>query len=260
METHLTVKQPQVMTKPSLKPLYSPDEMISFHKDVTELITKALVDGQDYGSVPGIQKKFLFKPGAERLCKAFGCTAHYEVIASEVNYDIETKVKTKYGENNAKGRFSYTIRCSLKTADDRVIGDGIGLASTTEKKYSYAPCDNNNTVIKMAQKRALIASVLNAFGLSDRFSQDEDTVNNEESSEKTTNDRSDSTGKKAPARKVVFDAKNQAFLDKLEKVLVERKTPPDQHLAIADWLDGKEFSKENVESAIDHFKPVEIPF
>lgn len=72
--------------------------------------------------------------------------------------------------------------------------------------------------------------------------------------------RSDTTGKKATTRKVVFDAKNQAFLDKLEKVLVERKTPPDQHIVISQWLDGKEFSKENVEAAIDHFKPVEIPF
>lgn len=242
MTTELVKHQPQALAKkPSLRPLYSPDEMIAFHKDVTELITKALVHGQDYGTVPGIAKPFLFKPGAERLCKAFGCTAHYEVIASEVNYDIENKVKTKYGENNVKGRFSYTIRCSLKANDDRTIGDGIGLASTTEKKYAYAPCDNNNTVIKMAQKRALVAAVLNAFGLSDRFTQDEDSIEDTKVSKPT----SDSTEKP-----VIFQSANQEQLDKLNVQLDKRGIPAALHLDVALALEGKPFNAKTLDSVI----------
>lgn len=256
METHLAVtgKTNLPSPKPSLRPLYSPDEMIAFHKDVTDLITKALVKGQDYGAVPGISKPFLFKPGAERLCKAFGCSAHYEIVSSEVNYDIENKVKTKFGENTAKGRFSYTIRCSLKSNENRIIGDGIGLASTTEKKYAYAPCDNNNTALKMAQKRSLVAAVLNAFGLSDRFTQDEDIA------EDPTVPRP--IAAPTEKKKIIFDEKNDAHINKLEKVLLEKAIPARDHILIAEKLHGKEFNKVNVDQIIEDVKsiPIEIPF
>lgn len=237
METHLEpIKKNNLsLTKPSLRPLYSPDEMITFHKDVTELITKTLEKGQDYGTVPGINKPFLFKPGAERLCKAFGVTALYEIISSEVNYDIEKKIKTKYGDNTVKGRFSYTVRCSLKSHEERIVGDGIGLASTTEKKYAYAPCDNNNTVIKMAQKRALVAAVLNTFGLSDRFAQDEDAVD----------------VKPQPAADVeVFSTENQVQMDKLNTQLDKRGVPAALHLEIAQALEGKPFNAKSLEAVI----------
>lgn len=225
--------------KPLLKPLYSPDEMIAFQKDVTALITKALVQGQDYGSVHGIAKPFLFKPGAERLCKAFGCIAHYDIVASEINYDIENKVKTKYGDNTVKGRFSYTIRCNLKTNEDRVIGDGIGLASTTEKKFSYAPCDNHNTVLKMAQKRALVAAVLNAFGLSDRFSQDEDTITPTKSAE--ASHVVSSSPKETPKAKG-YEPGNKTHRLFLIKTLEERQIPDTYWQDIGDKLAGRPIS------------------
>lgn len=242
MTTEIVKHQPQALAKkPSLRPMYSPDEMIEFHKDVTALITKALVKGQDYGSVPGINKDFLFKPGAERLCKAFGCTAHYDIVSSEVNYDVQDKVKTKYEEKTVKGRFSYTIRCSLKANDDRIIGDGIGLASTTEKKYSYAPCDNNNTVIKMAQKRALVAAVLNAFGLSDRFTQDEDSVEESKPSKPYSSAAEDV---------ILFSNADQTQLDKLNIQLDKRGVPSALHLDVALALEGKPFNAKSLESVI----------
>lgn len=224
--------------KPLLKPLYSPDEMIAFQKDVTALITKALVQGQDYGSVPGIAKPFLFKSGAERLCKAFGCIAHYDIVASEINYDIETKIKTKYEVKTVQGRFSYTIRCNLKTTEDRIIGDGIGLASTTEKKFSYGPCDNHNTVLKMAQKRALVGAVLNAFGLSDRFTQDEDTITTVPSKSVEATNVITSAPQETTKTKG-YEPSNSAHRLSLIKALEERQIPDSYWQTIGDKLTGR---------------------
>ena len=70
------------------------------------------------------------------------------------------------------GLYRYVIKCYIKDHSEKTIGSGIGSCSTLESKYIDRPRDMENTVLKMAQKRALVAATLNAFGLSDRFTQD----------------------------------------------------------------------------------------
>lgn len=53
--------------------------------------------------------------------------------------------------------------------------------------------------------------------------------------------------------KLIFDAKNSAHIDKLEKVLLERDIPPQFHLPISDAFHGKEFSKESLQTVIESF-------
>ena len=143
-----------------------------------------------------------------------------------------------------------------------VVGSASAICSRDEKSWKDRPA---YAVRSMAITRATgkayrlaFSWIMNMAGYQSTPAE-EMPIEDQTIEAKPGSPRSDTTGKKT-SRKVIFDAKNQAFLDKLEKVLVERKTPPDQHLVIAEWLDGKEFSKENVEAAIDHFKPVEIPF
>jgi len=171
-----------------IRPVATPSDLIGYHKEVAKLITESLEEGVDYGRVPGTDKPTLLKPGAERLALAFGAHPEYRLVASEIEHDRQvfyTKRKKRWfngprgrqfdwEEENGEsfGLYRYVYECSLVRADGRVLGTGHGVCSTMESKYVDRPRDCENTALKMAQKRAMVAAVLNAFGLSNRFTQD----------------------------------------------------------------------------------------
>ena len=174
-----------------MRPTVTPAAMIEAHKEISELITKALESGKDYGTIPGAgDKPTLLKPGAERLAAAFGTLPRYSIVAQDIDHDrvVPWAKRKKVWHNKFKGDksfdwqqengeslglYRYVIRCELVRRDEgTIVGDGLGSCSTMESKYVDRPRDCENTVLKMAQKRALVAAVLNAFGLSDRFTQD----------------------------------------------------------------------------------------
>lgn len=181
-----------------VRPVVTPAAMVEAHKEVAELIAKALDPTKDYGVIPGTgNKPTLLKPGAERLVKAFGCVARYHIVETERdhNYPVVWTKRKKVWDRQVRGKFSlaeehgtaeglyrYVVRAEIVTLDtSMIVGDGLGSCSTMESKYVDRPRDSENTVLKMAQKRALVAAVLNAFGLSDRFTQDvEDLGGHEE--------------------------------------------------------------------------------
>lgn len=174
-----------------MRPVVSPAEMIEVQKEVHQLIAKALEQGRDYGVIPGTDKPTLLKPGAERIGLAFGTYPRYSVVEQEVDHNAEVAwVKRKWKWGRARGEkvwtedrgtsmgvYRYVIRCEIvQRATGQVVGDGIGSASTLESKYVDRPRDLENTVLKMAQKRAFVAATLNAYALSDRFSQDMEDI------------------------------------------------------------------------------------
>ncbi len=71
----------------------------------------------------------------------------------------------------SRGLYRYVIRCRIYKGDD-FVGEGLGSCSSLESKYIRSPRDCENTVLKMAKKRAMVDSVLDTFKLSDRFTQD----------------------------------------------------------------------------------------
>lgn len=181
-ETALAV----VEQRPALmRPVVSPTELIAHQKEMHSLIVQALEEGRDYGKVPGTQQPTLLKPGAERIGLAFGTYPRYSVIEADADHNAEikwSKTKWKNGrkdtiEGTSLGRYRYVVRCELVQRNtDAVVGDGIGSASTLESKYIDRPRDMENTVLKMAQKRAFIAATLNTYALSDRFTQDMEDI------------------------------------------------------------------------------------
>lgn len=189
-----------------LRPIAPMKEIIEAKNELDELIQKALKPDVDFGVVPGSDRQVLFKAGAERVAGWHGCYFRYEIIEKEINHDVmvpwRKRFKLKY-ENKALGKkkgdwheiegtslglYRYVVRASLvHRASGEVVGDGIGICSTLESKYIDRPRDLENTVVKMAQKRGAVAAALNAFALSDRFTQDiEDMPHDGDDEEVTT--------------------------------------------------------------------------
>lgn len=170
-----------------LRPISSAADILAAQNATRELIAATLQADRDYGVIPGTNKPTLLKPGAERICLAFGLTAEYDVAEQEVDHDRPVNwVKRSWKWGKAKGEkvwfentgtslglYRYVVRCSLRHRDSGVVvATGIGSCSTMESKYIDRPRDLENTVLKMGQKRAFIAATLNAAGLSDQFTQD----------------------------------------------------------------------------------------
>ena len=170
-----------------LRPVVSPVELIRYQKEVHELIASALEKDRDYGVIPGTKKPTLLKPGAERVGLAFGTFPRYVVVGEEIDHNVEISwLKRRWTWGKAKGEkvwteergtslglYRYVIGCELvQRSTGDVVGYGIGSCSTLESKYLDRPRDLENTVLKMAQKRAFVAATLNAYALSDRFTQD----------------------------------------------------------------------------------------
>lgn len=174
-----------------LRPIAAPQEVIGAQEATRELVAKALKPGRDFGAVPGTDKPTLLKPGAERVALAFGCYyGEPRITEREVDHDREVKwvKRRKVWRNQFKGdrEFTWAEETGVSLGLYRyvvevpvihretglVVGAGIGACSTMESKYIDRPRDSENTVLKMAHKRALVGAALITFGLSDQFTQD----------------------------------------------------------------------------------------
>ncbi len=197
-----------------LRPVARPEEIVAAQEETRQLVAAALQEGRDYGTIPGTSKPTLYKPGAERINAAFGMFARFATLEAEVDHDRETqwsksrKVwRTIEGarrqireveEGSSLGLYRYVIRCTLhQRSTGNLCGEGIGSCSSLESKYCDRPRDLENTVLKMAQKRAYIAATLLAYGLSDQFTQDiEDDPDAYTGSEKSNGTQKESSKKR----------------------------------------------------------------
>lgn len=172
-----------------IRPIAQPTDLIAYHGEVAKLIQEALKTDVDYGLIPGTgDKPALFKPGAERINLAFGAVPEFEIVEKEIDHGCEvrwTKKKKRWNnryqgdrsfewdteEGVSLGLYRYVIQCRL-IRDGRLVGNGVGSCSTLESKYIDRPRDCENIVLKMAKKRAYVDATLTAYGLSNRFTQD----------------------------------------------------------------------------------------
>lgn len=153
---------------------------------VQEVVRAVMKEGVHFGVIPGTDKPTLYKPGAELLCMTFRVADSYAVE-----------------DLSADGIVRYRVTCNgIHQTTGTVLGSGMGEASSGEEKYKWRkayddefeatpenlrrikfgkyktkqirtePADLANTVLKMANKRAKIAMVLNVTAASDCFSQD----------------------------------------------------------------------------------------
>lgn len=159
---------------------------------IQKVMKEVMKENVHYGKIPGTPKPTLLKPGAELLCMVFHIAPTYRVE------DLATGDCTRY-----------RVTChGSHQGTGVVLGEGMGEAASIEEKYKWrkAICDEEwnetppdrrrekfgrgqhgiyrqkqirteaadaaNTVLKMANKRAQVAMVLNVLAASDMFSQD----------------------------------------------------------------------------------------
>jgi len=136
------------------------DEALIRKNKLNDFVAKMMVSGVDYGLIPNCPKPSLFKPGAEKLCDAFGFSKHVEV--------------TNRVEDAAGMYFSFEVKVILISKETGLIeAEGLGSCNSKEKSYAKrSPFEIANTLLKMAKKRALIDAVLSATRSSDLFTQD----------------------------------------------------------------------------------------
>ena len=161
---------------------------------IQQVMDAVMIKDVHYGKIPGTNKPTLYKAGAEKLLSTF------KIGVEPIVVDLCTADEAKF-RVLARG---YMI------ADGRVVGQGVGEASSNEEKYKWrkAVCDEEydatpedrrrekwgkdyntgkpyttkqvrtcfadvaNTILKMAKKRAQIDLTLTVTAASDVFDQD----------------------------------------------------------------------------------------
>lgn len=138
---------------------------------VQDAMKTAMVSNQDYGIIPGCEKPSLWKSGAEKLCVLFRLSPSFETIET-------------YDGNHLTVR----SKCTLTHINSgNVIAQADAICSTKEKKYAKRKVNGKvvdnvelpdcyNTVLKMADKRSLVACALMATAASSIFTQDMEDV------------------------------------------------------------------------------------
>ncbi len=180
----------------------STEAMLGQIRLIQDVMSKVMKNDEHYGVIPGTLKPSLLKPGAEKLCLLFRFDPDYEIIREVredafIAYTVKCALQhiptgqfiaTGIGSCNSR-ETKYRYRSEVtditvpkeywKDRNPELIG---GTQFTTRKKDGVwyvaqqvendNPWDLDNTFIKMACKRALVAATLNATAASDIFTQD----------------------------------------------------------------------------------------
>lgn len=238
-----------------LRPIAQPTDLLRQQDETRGLITKILKPGRDFGEIPGVEKASLLKPGAERICIAFGTFPRFRILSQEIDHDREVpwvkRRKVFEGKGRARvfkgweeekgvsyGLYRYVVECEIVARElGIVVGSCVGSCSTMESKYVDRPRDSENTVLQMAEKRAHVAATRITFGLSDQFTQD---VEDNPDIASTNGERHEDAGREpAPpcpkCQGAMYDNRDK----NLERVAEGKKRMPDFKCKNADCKDAK---------------------
>ena len=154
-------------------------ETLTAINEFGNVLRQNLVEGQDYDVIIDGQSPVLLKPGAEKIVSLMGLYPEYEIITEKEGWDTDPSV--------AWPIFYYKIRCWLRRASDgKQVGEGLGSCNNAETKYRFKRGPNRtrmerdgseafdqvNTVLKIAEKRALVHATLTIARVSGLFTQD----------------------------------------------------------------------------------------
>jgi hypothetical protein len=110
-------------------------------RELQEFVREVMVEGEDYGTIPGTEKPALYKPGAEKLCEIYGLIQCPTVVNRIEDWDAP--------------HFHYEVRCDLVSKrTGRIIGSGFGSCNSYESRYRWrmaertCPICHRETIIR----------------------------------------------------------------------------------------------------------------
>ena len=153
-------------------------------------VSEQLKENVHYGKIPGSIKPSLLQAGAYEIVRLYNCTATFPNDLMTVDKDLST------------GYFCYTVCCRVVDGHGVIRAEGLGCCSTFESRYRYRlewwnrpgqPAGNEwlrrgtrwarripnpdifdlqNTALKMATKRAVVAAAQALGCAAEMFTQD----------------------------------------------------------------------------------------
>jgi ribosomal protein L37AE/L43A len=104
------------------------DAAIARRHLMIEVTKRLMIEGTDYGPIPGSDKPTLLQPGADKLCNLFSLKLEYEVTEN---------VKDWTGKDHGGEPFFYVEVRSFAYRGEEFMGEGIGSCSSWEAKYRW---------------------------------------------------------------------------------------------------------------------------
>jgi len=188
----------EVQTKPYQQqlPAMTSQQFQAMWEDFQQFVRDSLVEGVDYGKVPGVDRPTLLQPGAQKIASKYFARPEYKLVDNLSIMDLEKKL------------ILITVHCDLiSMATGKKVGEGTGSCNSWEPKYRYVwvypsqvgnrrvleqkkfkgkdgkwytKCkverddimEIHNTILKMACKRALVSAALTLGCASGMFTQD----------------------------------------------------------------------------------------
>jgi len=258
--TPATIEHPIVNIEESAMPLANLTEQVNL---IQQIMKKIMHENEHYGIIPGTDKPTLLKPGAEKLCLTFRLGPDYEIIREVrekdfIAYTVRCSlthiptgrpIASGVGScNSRETKYRYrsenTGRPVPKEYWDKRDPDILGGTQFKPRKKKDEngknrwfifeqiendnPWDLDNTLVKMACKRSLIAATLNATAASDIFTQDiedmpVDIINAEvaEAPPESQNDQLKPRGRGRPPKKQ--EEQSNGIVPQLNKFLAANR-------------------------------------
>jgi len=92
--------------------------------ELQDFVKQYMVEGEDYGVIPGTAKPTLLKPGAEKLCDVYGFQRLFQTMNRVEDWE--------------HGLFHYEVRADLVNArSGLVVAQGFGSANSKEARYRW---------------------------------------------------------------------------------------------------------------------------
>jgi hypothetical protein len=101
---------------------------------MVEFVKAVMVEGVDYGTIPGASKPSLQKPGAEKLSTLFGLTPTFHRESVEMDWTGR--------DHGGELFFLYDYKCKLWRGDV-LMGEGEGSCNSWETKYRYRQAERS---------------------------------------------------------------------------------------------------------------------
>ncbi len=181
-------------------------DILSQIQQIQNIVKSVMQENKHFGVIAGTKNKTLYKAGAELLLQTFRLAPDYEVIESvhEENYiryvvkctiysiSTEKKVSSGLGScstHETKYRYKWipTSKKPNKEEAEKLKAEGKGRWRKIngnfvwhEKQDNNEIYDTDNTILKMAGKRALIEATEHAIPASDTFTEGFDFSINDE--------------------------------------------------------------------------------